>query len=209
MYTPSHFAETRIEVMQQLMQSHRLATIVHHGDGGLDANHIPLLIDPSRGRFGTLVGHVARANPLWREDTSEVLVIFQGPQAYITPSWYVGKPIHGKVVPTWNYAVVHVSGRVTRIDGDGAKWLIVHDLAMQYEADAAAPWDARGLLAHAGKLGAIVGFEMAIERIDAKFKLTQNRSVADQQGVISALQGSDSSEAQATATLMRENLRAV
>lgn len=190
MYTPAHFAETRIEVMQQLMQSHRLATIVHHGDGGrLDANHIPLLIDPSRGRFGTLVGHVARANPLWREATSEVLVIFQGPQAYITPSWYVGKQTHGKVVPTWNYAVVHAHGRLRAIDDPD--WLRNHVTTMTAANEAArtAPWQVGDAPADyiATMLQAIVGIEIEITALTGKWKVSQNRSAEDRAGVAAGL----------------------
>lgn len=208
MYTPAQFSEGDQGRIEKLIRDHGFATLVSVTADAPLVTHAPLQMDSAR---NVLVGHLARANPhaALLQNGAPLLAIFHGPHAYISPTWYRDENPLVPNVPTWNYAVVHVSGRVTRIDGDGAKWLIVHDLAMQYEADAAAPWDARGLLAHAGKLGAIVGFEMAIERIDAKFKLTQNRSVADQQGVISALQGSDSSEAQATATLMRENLRAV
>ena len=207
MYTPTQFSEADQERIEKLIRDHGFATLVSVTADAPLVTHAPLQMDRAR---NVLIGHLAEANPhaAALQNGALMLAIFHGPHAYISPTWYRDENPRVPNVPTWNYAVVHVSGRVTRIDGDGAKWLIVHDLAMQYEADAAAPWDARGLLAHSGKLGAIVGFEMAIERIDAKFKLSQNRSVADQQGVISALQGGDSSEAQATAGLMRENLRA-
>src|SRR5262245_55497873 len=118
MYNPSHFRETRVPVLHDFIRRHPLATLVTLGADGLVANHIPMEIDAGPGPFGTLRGHVARANPVWRESTAgvEALAIFSGPQRYITPSWYATKAESGRVVPTWNYAVVHAHGPLRAID---------------------------------------------------------------------------------------------
>ena len=117
MYLPAHFEETRSEVLHALMRDHPFATLIAHGADGLAAHHLPLHFAPEVAPMGALQGHVARANPLWRESANaEVLVIFHGPQAYVTPSWYATKREHGKAVPTWNYAVVHAHGRLRTLD---------------------------------------------------------------------------------------------
>src|SRR5687768_11791718 len=118
MYLPSHFEETRLEVLHELMRSHPLGLLVTQGPAGMEANAIPFLVDTGRGAHGTLRGHVARANPLWREARGDTdsLVVFQGPQAYISPSWYATKAETGKVVPTWNYVMVQASGRLKVMD---------------------------------------------------------------------------------------------
>ncbi len=176
--------------MHQLMQSHRLATIVHQGVDTLEANHIPLLIDPTRGPNGTLVGHVARANPIWQQAANqEMLAIFQGPQAYISPSWYVSKQRHGKVVPTWNYAVVHAHGTLRAIDDP--EWLLAHVGAMteNNERDQPQPWRVSDAPAEFidTMLKAIVGIEISITRLTGKWKVSQNRSAEDRAGVIDGL----------------------
>ena len=194
MYTPAHFEETRIDVMHQLMQSHRLATLVHQSANGLEGNHIPLLIDSTRGANGTLVGHVARANPIWREAANQqMLVIFQGPQTYISPSWYVSKKQHGKVVPTWNYAVVHAHGTLRAIDDP--EWLRAHVTTMteKNEHTRAEPWQVSD--APAGFIDtmvkAIVGIEIDITRLVGKWKVSQNRSAEDRAAVIAGLRDSN------------------
>ncbi len=211
MYTPSHFEETRIEVMHQLMRSHRLATLVHQSPSGLEANHIPLLIDPTRGaggthgKYGTLVGHVARANPIWQQAANqEMLVIFQGPQAYISPSWYISKQLHGKVVPTWNYAVVHAHGTLRTIDD--AEWLLAHVATMTDTNERARPERWRVSDAPADfidtMLKGIVGIEIKITRLTGKWKVSQNRSVEDRVGVVMAL---TSENQDAMAALIRQD----
>ena len=114
MYVPPHFREERVEVLHDLIRAHSLATLVTLGADGLTASHIPMLIDPEPAPYGTLKGHFARANPHWQDISSEVeaLAVFSGPQAYVTPSWYPTKQETGRVVPTWNYAVVHAYGRI-------------------------------------------------------------------------------------------------
>src|SRR5688572_21518133 len=142
MYVPEHFAETDVPVLHGLIRSHPLGTWVAWVNGELVANHLPFLVDSSRGRFGTLVGHVARANPVWHAlvDTTPSVVVFQGPQKYITPSWYAAKMATGKVVPTWNYAVVHAHGS-PRVTHD-QNWLRAHvsELSDRHEQDKPVPW---------------------------------------------------------------------
>ena len=191
MYTPKANAETRVEVMQALIQVHPLGTWTLLAADDLLTQHIPFRLDAERGPFGTLVGHVARANPVWRSPPSAVrsVVSFQGPQAYVTPSWYPSKREHGKTVPTWNYAVVHARGVPVFIED--REWLLAHvsSLTDQHEAAEAAPWAVSDAPAEYvdRMLGAIVGVEIPIERLLGKWKTSQNRSTADKAGVVAGL----------------------
>lgn len=192
MYQPAAFAEERVDVMHALLRAHPFATLVTCADGAPEANHLPLLIDPQPAPCGTLRGHVARGNPLWQQDHAgrEALVIFQGPQVYVTPSWYAAKRETGKVVPTWNYAVVHARGPL--IIHDDPVWLrdLVSRLTMQQEATLPQPWgidDAPPAYIEQ-MLQAIVGIEILIARIEGKWKVSQNRSAADRDGVVAGLQ---------------------
>ena len=205
MYVPSHFNETDQQRIAVLIRDYGFATLISTTPDGAQVTHAPVQMDAAR---GVLIGHIARANPhsASLQDGMAMLAIFHGPHSYVSPTWYLDENPKVPNVPTWNYAAVHVSGKVTRIDDDAAKWKIVTELAAQYEADSAAPWDPQGLASHAGKLNAIVGFEIAIEKIEAKLKLSQNRSVQDQENVIAKLAASDASEVRATAAMMRENL---
>jgi transcriptional regulator len=191
MYIPKHFAETDVSVLHALIKSHPLATWVTQAEGELVANHIPFLLDPAQGELGTLVGHVARANPVWQTfpKTVNSLLVFQGAEAYITPSWYPSKQAHGKAVPTWNYAVVHAHG-MPRIVED-RDWLLQHvsHLTNTHEANQPLPWK----VADAPQdyiermLEAIVGIEIPIAKLIGKWKVSQNRPEADKQGVIEGL----------------------
>jgi transcriptional regulator len=194
MYTPDHFAETRPQVLHQLINTHRLATIVRQGPEGLTADHIPLLLhhhhDHQTPEKHSLRGHVARANPLWREaHDQDVLVIFQGPQAYISPGWYASKAEHGKVVPTWNYAVVHAQGKLTAIDS--YEWLHGHANALTdaNEARQSKPWQVadapEDFIRNTAR--AIVGIEIHLTSLKGKWKVSQNRSDADRAGVAAGL----------------------
>lgn len=191
MYEVEAFREARVEVMHGLIKTHPLATLVTLTAQGLEANHIPMLIDPEPAPLGTLRGHVARANPIWRTFNADVdvLAVFQGAQRYITPSWYPSKSQHGKVVPTWNYAVVHAHGPLRIIED--AEWLrkLVTRLTESQESQREQPWhvtDAPGDYINT-MLQAIVGFEIPIRRLQGKWKMSQNRLPQDREGVINAL----------------------
>ena len=191
MYVPTQNEETRIPVMHALLRTHPLGTWVTQADEGLIANHIPFLIDAERGEFGTLVGHVARANPVWKtfSKTADSLVIFQGPQTYITPSWYPGKQEHGKVVPTWNYAVVHAHGLPRSIDD--RDWLLAHVSAMvdTQESREVLPWQVADAPPDYidSMLRAIVGIEIPIAKLAGKWKVSQNRADADRAATVTGL----------------------
>ena len=203
MYQPSHFAQSDPQALHALMREHPLAVLITWQGGLPTADHIPLEFDAAT---QTLRGHVARANPLWRAaDGQPVLAVFTGPQAYVSPSWYPSKAATHKVVPTWNYTVVHAQGRLRSVDD--APWLhaLVSRLTAHHEAPQARPW----AVADAPEdyvqqmLRAIVGIEIAVDALTGKWKLSQNRSAADRDGVAQALQ-QGGAEAQATAALMQD-----
>jgi transcriptional regulator len=204
-YLPTHFEETKTESLRALIAEHPLGTLVTLGSEGLDANHIPFLLDERTGVNGALIGHVARNNAVWhdRDDGVEALAIFQGPSAYISPSWYATKRQTHEVVPTYNYAVVHVYGKM--IVHEDAKWLrgIVGRLTKRFEArlppvggggaerrrGQAAPWkmaDAPAAYID-DQLSNIVGIEIPINRIVGKWKVSQNRPEADREGAVEGL----------------------
>lgn len=191
MYLPKHFAETRVEVLHELIRAHPFGALVTLTAGGLDANHIPFEVDAEPGPFGTLRGHVARANPVWRDLSpgAEALVIFQGVDAYVSPSWYPTKAETGKVVPTWNYAVVHAHG-VPRFIDDRA-WLraFVEKLTTRHEAPRPEPWKITDAPADYidAQVGAIIGLEIPIARLIGKWKVSQNRPAQDRDGVVEGL----------------------
>ncbi len=188
MYLPAHFEETRPERLRALLRENPLATWVVQAGGGLQVNHIPFMLDADRGPHGTLVGHVARANPVWRSLGPSVAV-FQGPQAYISPSWYPSKREHGKVVPTWNYAVVHAHGTPRAIEAPDEVLAIVTRLTQTHEAGSAVPWAVSDAPADyiEQMLKAIVGIEIAVERWVGKWKASQNRGVPDRLGTVAGL----------------------
>ena len=187
MYQTPHFREDRIDVLHDLIRANPFATLVAFGQEGLIANHLPFVLHDDLSENGTLRGHVARANPLWKTFDPEVeaLAIFQGPESYITPSWYPSKKEHGKVVPTWNYAVVHAYGCLSIVDN--AAWLRAHlnEITFQQENERPVPWE----VADAPKeyierqLKGIVGIELPISRIEGKWKVSQNKKDQDRMGV--------------------------
>ena len=206
MYQPPAFREDRIDVIHDLIRAHPLSTLVHFEDGGLAANHVPLVLHPGLGEKGTLRGHVARANPLWKafDARIDVLAIFQGVEHYITPSWYPAKKEHGKVVPTWNYAVVHAYGPLS-VHKD-ADWLKtqVNSLTDTHEGDREVPWavsDAPGDFVDR-QLRGIVGIEIPIARLEGKWKMSQNRAEDDRHGVIEGLHADGSAAAKRMAGLI-------
>jgi len=209
MHTPAQFAETNLTVLHGLIKAQPFATWVTLADNELVANHLPFMIDPNRGAYGTLVGHVARANAVWQHLLhQESLVIFQGPQAYISPSWYPSKQEHGKAVPTWNYAVVHAHGMAQVIED--REWLLNHVTALttQHEASQAMPWSVSDApLEYIDRLlGGIIGIEIPIARLIGSWKLGQHRSAPDQHGVIAGLRTRDDANSNAMAELSQQRI---
>ena len=212
MYQPAHFDETRPEVVRELMRAHPLATLVTLDADGLNANHIPLLFDAEDGPHGTLRGHVARGNPVWRQAprVHDALAIFQGPQAYISPSWYPAKQVDGKVVPTWNYAVVHAYGPL--VIKDDIAWMrrFLERLTTRHESVQAHPWkiaDAPDDFI-AKHMAAVVGIEIPVTRIFAKWKVSQNRSRADGIGVAAGLRNGAATRSDSSALGMADLVEA-
>jgi transcriptional regulator len=206
MYLPAHFAEPRVDVLHALMREQPLCTLVALTADGLEANHIPLLLSPDPAPYGTLRGHVARANPLWRicAAESEVLAIFHGPDAYITPSWYATKAETGRVVPTWNYAVAHAYGRLRAVDD--AAWLReqLTALTAHNEGGFAHPWQMSDAPAdYIDKLiAAVVGIEIVITRLSGKWKVSQNQPPQNRAGVAAGLRAGGGGEARRMADLV-------
>lgn len=206
MYIPKHFDQPGVDVLHELMRARPLATLVTLLPSGLNADHIPLHLSIADSPLGTLRGHVARGNPLWREHAGdvEVLTVFQGADAYVTPSWYPTKLETGKAVPTWNYAVAHAYGWLRVIDD--AVWLREHlaTLTAEHEATFAEPWrltDAPG--DYIEKLiGAVVGIEVVISRLSGKWKLSQNQPAQNRDGVIDGLREGGRADALAIAALI-------
>jgi transcriptional regulator len=195
MYQPPHFREDRLDVQHRLIITHSLGLLITAGPGGLQANNIPFLIDPAASERGTLRAHLARANPQIAElaAVTECLIVFQGPQHYISPSLYPTKQETGKVVPTWNYITVHAWGAPRVIDDAGWIHGQVDDLTRHKESTRAAPWqvsDAPDAFVNA-QLKGIIGLEIPIERIEGKWKVSQNRPAVDQAGVVAGLQSED------------------
>lgn len=204
MYMPAQFEEKRLDVLHALVGAHPLGALVACGAAGLDADHIPFEIAPpsADAPLGTLRAHVARANPVWRRDGAEVLVLFQGPSAYVSPSLYEEKRMSGKVVPTWNYAVVHAHGRLRTMDDPAWLLALLERLTASHEAGRAQPWtiaDAPCDYVDA-LLKAVVGIEIVIDRLQGKWKASQNRPQADRERIAAGL--GDSAESRAMARLM-------
>jgi transcriptional regulator len=197
MYLPSHFAQSRVDLLQAFIRDHPLAALVISDEDGLTANHIPLVLRPDLGSHGRLLGHVARANPLWRKAANGIacLAIFQGTQGYISPNHYATKRETGKVVPTWNYDVVHVHGTLRAIDD--VAWLreFVTSLTRQHEAHQPVPWKVTDAPAEYvdRMLTAIVGIEIEIARMVGKAKLSQNQPQANRESLVAALRAAGDS----------------
>lgn len=205
-YLPKHFEENDTARIQALVREQPLATwVVQHG-GQMLVNHVPFMLDAGRGEHGTLVGHVARANPVWQAIASgvEAVLVFHGPQAYISPNWYPSKHAHGKAVPTWNYAVVHAHGVPQAIDDKARVLAIVTRLTETHEATQALPWKVADAPADylETMLNAIVGIEIPVSRWVGKWKVTQNRPATDQQGVAAGLKARGTAQGQAMAALV-------
>jgi transcriptional regulator len=206
MYIPQANKEDRLPVLHKLMEDQPFTSLVTMGESGLSASHIPMVLERDGTALGLLRGHLSRANPQWREfsPSVEALAIFSGPQHYITPNWYPEKAANGKVVPTWNYAVVHAYGHLKVIE-DG-EWLMAHlnTLTTIHEAGSPVPWKVSDAPADyiASLARGIVGLEMLIERIEGKWKVSQNRSEEDRHGVADGLAELNTTESLAMKVLV-------
>ena len=206
MYVPAAFAEHDRATLFDLMERHSFGLLISQHQGEPFASHLPLLIDRRRGENGFLVGHMARANPQWQQaDGQVILAVFSGPHAYISPTWYESE----NVVPTWNYAAVHVYGKPRASEDRDFTTAALSALVTKYENTRATPWRMEGLADDVfGKLAsAIVAFEMPIDRIEGKFKLGQNRSREDRLGTLQGLDAEGSPNADALAEFIREHAK--
>ncbi len=205
MYVPPAFREDDPAVLRTIMREARLATLVTATAEGLIATPLPLLLSPEEGPHGTLYGHVARANPQWkRPPLGEAMVLFAGPDAYVSPSWYPSKQEHGKAVPTWNYVAVHAYGPAEFFEDSDRLLDIVTRLTDRHEASRADRWavsDAPEAFVRA-QLRGIVGLRLPITRIEGKRKMSQNRSAEDRAGVVAGLGTSEHPSDRAVAALI-------
>lgn len=211
MYLPEQFQEARLGVLHELIRSHPFGTLVVLAGAELAGAHLPFLLRGEQGDKGTLCGHVARANSVWKHfgGRVEALAIFQGPHAYITPSWYPSKETHGRAVPTWNYAVVHAYGAPRAIEDP--IWLHEHvtQLSAAHEAGRTPAWKVSDAPQDyiERMIGGIVGVEIRISRLEGKWKVSQNRSRADQLSVAAALEAQGSERSRAMAELVRQRMQ--
>jgi transcriptional regulator len=206
MYTPKHFAVDDPAELKAFMQHYNFAALVTFDDGQLTATHMPFMLDTERGEHGTLIAHMARANTQWQSFASarEVLVIFTGPHAYISPSWYEAKPTN---VPTWNYTAVHAYGVPHIVEDHDAVYAMLDRLVREHEASFQPSWPMDSSSDYVDRLiNAIVAFELPITRIDGKYKLSQNRNPSDHESVIAHLSTSAVPLASETAEMMRQSL---
>ena len=205
MYTPRSYRNDDLDALFALIRRYNFATLFTHRGGESFATHLPFLVDPGRGAHGTLIAHMARANPHWRafDGAAPSLIVFMGPHAYISPAWY-----HEQVtVPTWNYAVVHATGTPQLVTDGALLREMVMRLVDNHEAPIGHPWNVRQAEpAIVDELPGIIGFEIPIDRIEGKFKMNQNRSREDQEGVAAALEKSTDPGEREIARMMRENL---
>ena len=210
MYVPPHFLENEKSALHRAIGETRLATLVTLGSEGMEASHVPILLDEGEGPYGAIRGHLARANPQWRRASAETpaLVMFLGPDAYVSPNWYATKRETGKVVPTWNYLAIHAYGRVEFFEDAERLRAIVTSLTQRHEGRREKPWavsDAPEDYIKA-QLRGIVGFRLPIDRLEGKWKLSQNRPEADRRGVVEGLEGECGGPESAIAQRMKDGL---
>lgn len=205
MYCPASFEEQRPDVLLQLIAEHPLATVVRQGEEGLVADHVPLMHAATQAGAGHLIGHVARANPLWQVSPQQrLLLVFQGPQAYISPNWYATKADGGRVVPTWNYAVVHVHAQLTPIHEPQAVMDILRQLTRRHEVSQPHPWAVDDAPADFTErlLTQIVGVRLEILGMQGKWKVSQNQPQTNQASVSAALQAAGTTDSLSMASLV-------
>ncbi|MDC0710224.1 FMN-binding negative transcriptional regulator [Stigmatella sp. ncwal1] len=201
MYTPPHYKEERPEALQAFIHQHSFGLLISPGPQGMEATHLPFLLEVDGAGPGRLLAHLSRANPQWKhlEEAGEVLTVFSGPHAYISASWYTERTD----VPTWNYVAVHAYGRARRVDGERLHGMLAR-MAQRYEATSAVPWSL-GEVPEASLQAmtkGIVGIEIELTRLQGTRKLSQNRSAEDQQRVLQALRERGSPDDLALAALM-------
>jgi transcriptional regulator len=191
MYVPTHFKEDRVAILHDAIRQYGFGTLVTSGEQELEASHLPMLLDPEPAPLGTVLGHLARANPQWQRVKPGVatLAIFLGPNTYITPSWYLTKQQTGKVVPTWNYLAIHAYGTVSFFDDSEELRAHVGRMTDTHETPRAAPWAVSDAPADFVEqmLKAIVGFRLRITKLEGKWKMSQNRPPQDVAGVLEGL----------------------
>jgi len=210
MYQPKSFQQDNVDEMKAMMKAYPLATLVTTGQHGTQANHIPLILKEVAAGEHVLWGHLAKANPLWQElgNSASVLVIFHGPNGYVSPNYYPTKQEHGKVVPTWNYVAVHVRGELAFIHEDTWKLEMLNKLTAQHEAQQKDPWSVKDSPKEFTQslLGAIVGFEIKVTSMEGKWKAGQNQSNKNRQGTIDGLSVSSNQADNKMAEVMTEML---
>ncbi len=208
MYLPKEFSEERVPVLHEAIRQAALGTLVTCGADGLEASHVPMLLDAAPAPYGALIGHIARANGQWRRVAAgaPALAMFLGPEAYVSPAWYATKRQTGRVVPTWNYVAVHAHGELRFFEDAERLLALVTRLTETHEAGRPEPWAVSDAPAEfvRGMLKGIVGFELPIARLDGKWKLSQNRPAADRAGVVEGLRSQGGADATAMAAMMAE-----
>jgi transcriptional regulator len=213
MYTPSYFKDADLGSLHKHIETARLAIVITSGESGMQASHLPLLLAPDEGEYGTLYGHFAKANPQWKDlqNGAEVMVIFPGADAYISPSFYPAKAEHGKVVPTWNYLAIHAYGQGEVFTVPQRLLEVVSGLTHKHESGRESPWAVSDAPADyiEKMLGAIVGFALPIGRLEGKRKLNQNRSAEDIAGVRAGLAASEDAHDQELAREMGQGEQSV
>ena len=203
MYIPAAFAESVKVKLYAFIRRYGFAVLASQGEGGLIASHLPLLLDAEAGPHGRLLGHMTRANPQYRNLRGEVMAVFSGPHAYVSPSWYE----EGDTVPTWNYVAVHAYGTFHVVEERDGLLDILQRSVLTYESTRPEPWAFDESAPYVEKLlGLIVGFRIEITRLEGKWKLSQNHSEARRRKVVRAMEGRPDDDSQAIAALMRDGL---
>ena len=209
MYTPKAFEQNDPDHLHDIIAKHPFATLISHSESGIEVNHIPFFLDKSNGKY-VLQGHIAKANPLWKtvNEQSEVVLVFHGPNCYISPNFYPTKKENGRAVPTWNYVAVHVKGVLQYRFNDEFKLNMLDNLTTQHEAEQEEPWSIHDAPEQYIKrmLPAIVGLEIQITAITGKWKLSQNQPQVNKQGVVEGLFKQNTNDAQEIATLVQTHI---
>jgi transcriptional regulator len=209
MYTPKKFQQHDVTALKELIVAYPFATLMTHSDAGIEAEHIPFILTQVKGR-DVLQGHIAKANPLWKKvkDNAQVLIVFNGPNCYISPNYYPTKKEAGKVVPTWNYVTVHVKGAISFVQDDNWNFNLITNLTNHHEAAQQEPWSIEDAPQEyiARMLPAIVGIEIDITSITGKWKVSQNQPEINKQGMVNALSKEVECDARKIAKLVQTHM---